>query len=144
MKKTFKKIMSVTLALISCFMLCSIAFANEAEPSSDSVYLVDAKIIYVPLKNRIVFSFGSPALPDGIVVKLTYNDGTVKTATIKGSDDGYFANKERVTGSVRAAVVEYGILTDFLFFNDGQIKIEYKYLCLPTISGLFHMLYELL
>lgn len=93
--------------------------------------IIDAEIIYVPLKNRIVFSFGSPALPDGIVVKLTYNDGTTKTATIKGNDDGYFANEERVTGSVRAAVVEYGILTDFLFFNDGQIKIEYKYLVIP-------------
>ncbi len=95
--------------------------------------IIDAKIIYVPLKNRIVFSFGSPALPDGIVVKLTYNDGTTKTATIKGNDDGYFANEERVTGSVRAAVVEYGILTDFLFFNDGQIKIEYKYLVIPPV-----------
>lgn len=95
--------------------------------------LIDAKIIYVPLKNRIVFSFGSPALPDGIVVKLTYNDGTEKIATIKGSEEGYFADGERVIGNVRASVVEYGILTDFLFFNDGQIKIEYKYLVIPPI-----------
>lgn len=95
--------------------------------------VIGAEIIYVPLKNRIVFSFGSPALPDGIVVKLTYNDGTTKTATIKECDDGYFANEERVTGSVRASVVEYGLLTDYLFFNDGQIKIEYSFLVIPPI-----------
>ena len=95
--------------------------------------IIDAQIIYVPLKNRIVFGFGSPALPDGIVVKLTYNDGTTKMATIKRSDKGYFANEERVTGSVRGSVVEYGILTDFLFFNDGQIEIEYKYLVIPPV-----------
>lgn len=107
---------------------------GKSETSVKPTYnIIDAEIIYVPLKNRIVFSFGSPALPDGIVVKLTYNDGTVKTVTIKGSDEGYFANEERVTGSVRASVVEYGLLTDYLFFNDGQIKIEYRYLVIPPI-----------
>ncbi|MGN0543189.1 MAG: hypothetical protein ACI4JG_07045 [Acutalibacteraceae bacterium] len=106
---------------------------QSTEPSAPDYKIASAKILYVPLKNHIVFNFGSPALPDGIVVKITYKDGTTQNAVIKRTDDGYFANGEKVTGSMRPAVVEYGILTDTLFFNDGQIKIEYKYLALPPI-----------
>lgn len=108
-------------------------FGKSTEPSAPDYRVASAKILYVPLKNRIVFGFGSPALPDGIVVKITYKDGTTQNAVIKRTDDGYFANGEKVTGSMRPAVVEYGILTDTLFFNDGQVKIEYKYLVLPPI-----------
>lgn len=108
-------------------------FGKSIEPSAPDYRVASAKILYVPFKNRIVFGFGSPALPDGIVVKITYKDGTTQNAVIKRTDDGYFANGEKVTGSMRPAVVEYGILTDTLFFNDGQVKIEYKYLVLPPI-----------
>lgn len=107
-------------------------FRESAKSSSDNG-IISAKIIYVPLKNRIVFGYGAPALPNGIVVKLTYLDGTVKKAVIRKTENGFFVNDEKVTGGFIASVNTYGILTDTLFLNDGQIKMEYRYLVIPPI-----------
>lgn len=98
-----------------------------------------AEIEYVPLKNRIVFSAGSPESPDGIVLKLTYKDGTEKTETIvKGEEKGeYYAGEERVYGSVRVEVEEYGLLTDTLYINDNTVSVKYDYFVPLTLSYIF-------
>ncbi len=107
---------------------------NPTIPESPEINGIDkAEIIYVPLKNRIVFSFGSPNLPDGIIIKMTYSDGTTVTERIKITDDGCFAGDERITGGFRPSVVEFGIQTDTLLLKDGKIKLEYKYLVIPPI-----------
>ncbi len=104
--------------------------------------LVDAEIVYVPLKNRIVFSFGSPNTPKGIVLKLIYSDGTCEKATIVETDDGCFANKHQVFGGVRAAVVEFGLLETYLYLNDGEIQMSYKYFVIPPIFSIIRILFE--
>ncbi|MBR3780069.1 MAG: hypothetical protein IKK63_02560 [Clostridia bacterium] len=98
-----------------------------------------AEIVYVPLKNRIVFSAGSPNLPDGIVLKLRYKDGTEKTETViyNIAEEGYRAGEEKIIGSVRAAVVEYGLLTDTIYINDNTVSVEYDYFVPPTLSYIF-------
>lgn len=135
MKKTFKKIMSIVLALISCFMLCSIAFANEAEPLSDSIYLVDAKIVWVPLKNRIVFGWGVPEKPNGILIKLQYSDGTHTIEKIVENGAGFTVGKESVNTTFRPDNVSYGVNTDYIIIGE-MVMVEYKYLVFPPLFGL--------
>lgn len=131
MKAKIIRALSLALALILCVCSFTPAFA---EASTDPINeLVNAEILYVPLKNRIVFSFGAPALPDGIVLRLTYADGSTQKAVVTKTDDGCFANGERLSGGFNPAVVSYGILTGTLFVGDAQVKIEYKYLAVPPI-----------
>lgn len=110
------------------------------EPDPEPINNVDsAEIVHVPLKNRIVFSAGSPNLPDGIVLKLKYKDGSEKTETViyNAAEGCYRAGEERVIGSVRATVVEYGVLTDTLYINDSTVSVEYDYFVPPTLSYIF-------
>ncbi len=105
----------------------------EPTPDPEPVNNVkSAEIVYVPLKNRIVFGFGSPNTPDGIVLKLTYKDGTEKTETIVRKDNGYFAGDESVIGGVHLEVVRYGRQTEMLFINEA-VKVEYDYFVIPPI-----------
>lgn len=105
----------------------------EPDPDPEPVNNVkSAEIVYVPLKNRIVFGYGSSNLP-GIVLKLTYNDGTEKTETIIRKDNGYFAGDENVFGSVDIGVVRYGCQTETLYINDERTSVEYDYFVIPPI-----------
>ncbi len=110
--------------------------APDPEPVNN---VESAEIVYIPLKNRIVFSAGSPNLPDGIVLKLKYKDGTEKTETViyNLKEEGYRAGEEKVFGSVRAAVEEYGLLTDTLYINDYTVAVKYDYFVPPTLSYIF-------
>lgn len=139
-----KKALSIILALLSCFILCNIAFANGTAPENDSAYLVDAKIVRVPLKNRISFR-QLPESPKGITVELTYSDGTTVTDKIALDENGYCVNGESVIEAEYTAVEKYGIKNASLFMNEGELHLSYKYLCLPTtIGGLFQMFFDLL
>ncbi len=140
MKKTFKKIMSIVLALISCFMLCSISFAEEAESSSDSVYLIDAKFVKVPLKNRISFK-QSPKSPEGIKIELTYSDGTIVTEEVVINGDRYYVNGELLEEAGGTTEVIYGITSAGYFMNEGKIYLSYKYLAFPPIFNFLLQLF---
>ncbi len=143
MKNILKKITSVILALFSCFMICNIAFANETKIESESAYLVDAKIVQIPLRNRISFR-QSPKSPEGIKIELKYSDGTTVTDKIVLLEDEYYVNGENVIEAEYAAVEKYGIKKAGLYLNEGKTYLSYGYLCLPsTIIGLFQMLYEI-
>ena len=143
MKKTFKKIMSVILALVSSFILCSVAFAGETASNNDSVYLVDAKIVQVPLKNRITFR-QSPKSPEDITIELKYSDGTTVTKKVTVNEDQYYVNGELLEKAEGTDEVIYGITSAGYFMNEGKIYLTYKYLALPTtISGLIIMIQRL-
>lgn len=143
MNKTLKKIISVILAMFYCFMMCNIAFCNERTFRNESVYLVDAKIVRVPLKNRISFR-QYPKSPEGIKVELKYSDGTTVIDKIVFLEDEYYINGENVIEAEYSAVEKYGIKNAGLYMNEGKTHLSYEYLCLPsTINGLFQMLYEI-
>lgn len=132
MKKTFKKILSFILALISCFMICGTAFADEKIPESESAYLIDAKIVQVPLKNRISFR-QSPKSPEGIKIELKYSDGTTVTEKVTVNEDQYYVNGELLEEAGGTAEVIYGITSAGYFMNEGKIFLYYDYLSLPSI-----------
>lgn len=127
-----KKLLSGVLSIILICSLFTAAYAQPFTPTDPSTEVVDAKIVYLPLKNKIVFGYGSPALPDGIVLKLTYSDGTEKTETVTRTDDGYFAGKESIIGSVHLTLVSYGFQTETLYVNE-TIEVEYNYFVIPPI-----------
>lgn len=129
---SMKKLLSGVLSIILICSLFTAAYAQTLIPADPSAEVVDAEIVYLPLKNRIVFGYGSPALPDGIVLKLTYSDGTEKTETVINTDKGYFAGKESITGSVRLTVVSYGLQTETLYVNETT-EVEYNYFVIPPI-----------
>ena len=114
----------------------------DPDPEPDPVNNVkSAEIVYVPLKNRIVFGYGSSNLPDGIVLKLAYNNGTEKTETIIRKDNGYYAGDEYVFGSVDIEVVRYGCQTETIYVNDESVAVEYDYFVIPPI---FHIIISFL
>lgn len=138
----------VNLGEIKASGTCKINEADKNEEFESEPYdpeplpennVESAEIVYVPLKNRLVFSAGSPNLPDGIVLKLRYKDGTEKAETViyNIEENGYRAGEETVIGSVRAAVVEYGLLTDTLYINDNTVSVKYDYFVPPTLSYIF-------
>ncbi len=105
-------------------------------PGVHYVYLTAAEIVKVPLKNRIVFSFGSPNTPEGIKLKLTYSNEETIIAKIEKTENGYIVNGEELLDSVRVAVVEYGLLKTYLYLNDGEIQIKYSYFVIPPVFTL--------
>lgn len=110
--------------------------------SNPEIELVNAEIVHVPLKNRIVFSMGKPADPDGIILKLTYSDGTIKEAAIEKSENGFSIDGIWLNYLCEPALISYGIKTDTIFLNDFKTVVRYKYLVLPPIItiiiGLIH------
>lgn len=131
-----KKLLSVILAFVISVLCFVPAFAdNDAstEANPEPINNVEsAEIVYVPLKNRIVFGYGSPNLPDGIVLKLTYKDGTEKTETIVRKDNGYYAGNESVSGAFHTMNVRYGCQAETLFINEA-VAVEYDYFVIPPI-----------
>ncbi len=114
---------------------------NQTILEKPSVSLVDAKIIKVPCKKRIVFS-QLPKSPEGITVELKYSNGTTITEKIKATENGYYVNGEFVIEAVYGAVEEYGIKNAGLYLNEGKIYLSYKYLCLPSIINLFKSMFN--
>lgn len=143
--KIMKKLISLVIVLTMCIGLCLHAFAtdNITDPTSEPINNVkSAKIISVPFKNRIVFGFGSPNSPDGIVLKLIYNDGTEKTETIVQKGVGYFAGDECVFGSARTDEVCFGLQSETLYINDERTSVEYNYYVIPPILSILKTLFE--
>lgn len=114
---------------------------------SNGTQLISVDIIYVPLKNRIVFKNGNPNSPEGIWVKMKYGDGSVITAAVEKSDYGYYAGKEAVEVPEEVQVVQYGFLSATLFFGQnnefnltGRVIKNYWFLALPSLDDFITML----
>ncbi len=121
-------------------MICNIAFANETTFESESVYLVDAKIVRVPLKNRISFRQSSKS-PEGIKIELKYSDGTTVTEKVTVNEDQYYVNGELLEEAGGTAEVIYGITSAGYFMNEGKIYLSYKYLAFPPIFNFLLQLF---
>lgn len=141
MKNFLKKTTSVLLALVSCLLMLSTAFATESEPPTENVTLVEAKIVSIPLKNRIVIG-QSPKSPESIKIQLTYSDGTVVTDKVVSCEDGYFVNGELVEEAGGPEMMIYGITYAGHYMNEGKIFLYYNYLALPTLSNFFYGLFN--
>lgn len=138
-----KKSLSFILSIVLFCSIFTAAYAQPLTPSEPSNDVVDAEIIYVPLKNRIVFSYGSSNLPNGIILKLTYSDGTEKTETIVRTDYGYYAGEESIIGAVHPAVVSYGFHTETLYINE-TVGVEYDYFVIPPVRSIIYIILDVI
>ncbi len=158
MKKNFIRIITLILAIAISTGAFVTAFAadiaaeditaapeiNEEAPEAE---LIEAKIIKIPLKNKVVIGHhpDMAAEPDGIVVELKYSDGTVITDKVVVSDEKvypyaetYSVNGEILYYPTYVTVVRYGMQEIGYYLNDYKVKISYKCLFLPTISDILH------
>lgn len=106
-----------------------------------TVNLIEAKIVKVPLGKRITFA-QSPESPDGITVELKYSDGTTVTEKVTVNEDQYYVNGELLEEAERTTEEVYGITSAGYFMNEGKIYLSYKYLALPSISGLLNIIFS--
>lgn len=93
-----KRILSIFLILALSFGMCTIAFAEENTEISEDDFVevtlppcedVDVSVVYRPITSMISFANFGPFL-DGMVLKVTYADGTSEYITItseKAEDD---------------------------------------------------------
>lgn len=134
--RTIKKIIQcITSIMLSSLIIGFIGTIGFAEKTSSNKELTAAEIVSVPLKNRIVFTNGDPASPDGIKVRLVYIDDTETVEEIHETQNGYLAGNEELTITTRIDSVRYGILTTGLCFKNCEIVASYKYLSLPKWLG---------
>ena len=97
--------------------------------------LIEVKFVSIPLKNRVVFTGGSPESPAKIKVKLIYEDGSKYAEEIRETEKGYYVGNERLSLPASIDTVRYGILSTALYFSDGEISASYRYLSLPEWMG---------
>lgn len=111
---------------------------THGESDTPDVYLTEAAIIKVPFFKRIVFE-AYPQSPEGITVELKYSDGTIVTDKIIGNENGFYVNGELAEKS--DSVNGYGIVSEVLFLNGGEISVSYEYLLIPSIATLIKMFF---
>ncbi|MBQ8943718.1 MAG: hypothetical protein IJ050_04370 [Clostridia bacterium] len=106
------------------------------ENPKEGVDLIGAQIVYVPLKNLIVFGIGESKEPDGIILRLKYSDGTSELAEIENVDDQYY-----MAGPFRVFPWEYAVPEARGFgLLIGEIEVEpqfylfYPFVSLPSLS----------
>lgn len=125
-KETFKE-----FDFENVWMMSNSCSAPELNYEVKQNKLMEVKIVSIPLKNRVVFTNGSPESPKGIKVKLIYEDGSEYAEEITETENGYYAGNELLFLPVNIDAVRYGILTTALYFREGEITASYKYLSLP-------------
>ncbi|MBE6772324.1 MAG: hypothetical protein E7547_09320 [Ruminococcaceae bacterium] len=156
-----KKLLSIVLALTLCFCsLTAVAYAEENTedealmPTLPPTEEVDISVVYRPLKSLVSYSDYGPFL-DGIVLKITYSDGTSETVaiTIKGGEPlEYDAGKFNVYTNLfnTAEVRSPGINTKKIVIDTYENGVEYsgeceiEYLYIPSFVELIFMLYYMM
>lgn len=110
------------------------------ENPKEGVDLIGAQIVYVPLKNLIVFGIGESKEPDGIILRLKYSDGTSELAEIENVDDQYYM-ADYMAGPFRVFPWEYAVPEAGGFgLLIGEIEVEpqfylfYPFVSLPSLS----------
>lgn len=137
-----KKLLSGILSIILICNLFTAVYAQQPTPSEPSNDVADAEIVYLPFKNKVVFGYGSPAFPDGIVLKLKYKDGTEKTEAIIRTESGYYAGEEHIFGGVHLGVVSFGKQTETLYINDESVSVKYDYFVIPPLRSAIYKLLD--
>lgn len=114
-------------------------FCAEPDSPDDVINIIGMKIAYLPIKNRIVFNNGLPAVPSGIVIELTYSDGSTQNVTVKQGEDGnYYIDDQRVLSDSDASTFSYGFLSTDLILESSDLMVEYWYLSIPSISAILN------
>lgn len=157
-----KKLLAIVMVLVLCF--CSSTLVASAEENTEVIdgneefmptlppcEEVDISVIYRPLKSCVSFADYGPFL-DGVVLKITYSDGTNETVTIARKDGDsleYVAGKYNVftnffnTTEVRSP----GINTKKFVIDTYEDGVEYSgkceidYLYIPSFGELILMFY---
>ena len=79
------------------------------------------------MKNLITFKNGVAENPDGIVLKLYYDDNTSSEVTVEKRGNSYYAdNVEIHIRDWNLAVVLYGKLTETIIFKNG-VMAQYDF-----------------
>lgn len=114
-------------------------FGAEPDSPDDVIDIIDMEIAYLPIKNRIVFNNGLPAVPSGIVIELTYSDGSIENVTVEQGEDGdYYIDDQRVLCDVDSSNFNYGILSTDLILENHDLMVEYWYLSIPSLSAILN------
>ena len=116
--------------LLSVLLICGIvtpAFAEDADPNEPE--LISAEIVSIPEKNKVVYTGGAPEAPDGIVVKLTFSDGSEITDTVIKEDNGGFwvAGIPVLDLEMRPGINYYGEQEATLYFGSESVSASYNY-----------------
>lgn len=134
------KAISLILMPIMVLMCCSVCFATSEEKitsvsdaeepnygESSQAAFIQAEVVSVPLKNLITFKNGVAENPDGIVLKLYYDDNTSSEVTVEKRGNSYYAdNVEIHIRDWNLAVVLYGKLTETIIFKNG-VMAQYDF-----------------
>ena len=104
---------------------------NRTEPKAQ---LIGAEIVFVPLKNLIVFGSGDPNTPDGIILLLRFSDGKIRFYTVKENNYEYIVGEFDIEHYGSVTVYRTGFLIDEIVVN-GQFELKYIYLSLPDFLG---------
>ena len=94
-----KRILSIFLIFALSFGMCTIAFAEEniGIPEDDVGFMptlppceeVDVSVVYRPITSMVSFANFGPFL-DGMVLKVTYADGTSEYITLEKDESDYW------------------------------------------------------
>ncbi|MBQ6266394.1 MAG: hypothetical protein IJK64_01325 [Clostridia bacterium] len=129
----------MTALLLSILLIICSSPPVFAEEEENTPKLIAVEILSVPEKNLVV-DYGFPGdnrvPPDGIVVKLLYDDGTEITDTIQAVEQnggiGYVvAGVPVYTPRMLWLVIDdpaYGEMTARLYFGEELIEASYTYL----------------
>lgn len=138
-----KKITAFLLAVALCFSVFCALPAYAAEETEAK--LTGVSVVYAPLTSRIVWGTDSPIL-SGVVLKLTYDDGSSETATVKLTDEGFKANGYNVRSAIIFAFPAYGVAVNYGLHNnpivveDGENRVEddfYSFYIMPLDEFLY-------
>ena len=127
----------VICLLLTLTMLCGIAASAFAEETSDPIAqeqkpeLVGAEIVFIPIKNLIVFGNGVPNTPEGIVLLLKYDNGDREFKIITYRDDLFMAGNYYVKQYSWIDIYRVGVLTNKICI-DNKFELKYVFLALPT------------
>lgn len=157
-----KKLLAIVMVLALCFCFSTLIVSAEENtevadgnegfmPTLPPCEEVDISVVYRPLKSCVSFADYGPFL-DGIVLEITYPDGTNETVTIAQKDGDsleYDAGKYNVytnffnTTEVRSP----GINTKKFVIDTYEDGVEYSgeceidYLYIPSFGELILMFY---
>lgn len=133
MKKIFKKILSLTLALITVLGICSLAFAQDDEDVDMLLYPIEdieISILYAPITSRIVYDLADPN-PCGMILKVTYYDGKTEIVMVRKYKEWYVAGDYDIfvrglynheTGKPE----NYGIKEAYIFVGKHGYNMTYE------------------
>lgn len=153
MKKIFLKTFCIILVFVLTFtsagLLNAAADSEPDYPCGGVIEKVDVKILYAPLKSRVVIGGFGPIIT-GTVLKVTYSDGKSEILTVKKNGNEYYAGDYSVYMcyfGIEPDVTDYGIENKILSVDKGienfvgySGEAEFKYLSLPSFANIIYLI----